>query len=137
MYTTDIITLPRFCFGRGVYARFPALCRPLGDTFAVIGGVTAMEKGLPALTAALEGSGMTMLAALPFGGACTQQAMNHLAAAIAPFSPAFLVGRRQGDRHRQGRSQPAEAAAGQPADAGVQLRTHHGAVRRLPRGRPV
>ena len=92
MYTTDIITLPRFCFGRGVYARFPALCRPLGDTFAVIGGVTAMEKGLPALTAALEGSGMTMLAALPFGGACTQQAMNHLAAAIAPFSPAFLVG---------------------------------------------
>ncbi len=92
MYTTDIITLPRFCFGRGIYARFPALCRPLGDTFAVIGGVTAMEKGLPALTSVLENSGMTMLAALPFGGACTQQAMNRLAAAIAPLSPAFLVG---------------------------------------------
>ena len=88
MYTTDIITLPRFCFGRGVYARFPALCRPLGDTFAVIGGVTAMEKGLPALTAALEGSGMTMLAALPFGGACTQQAMDRLSAVAEPQTAA-------------------------------------------------
>lgn len=92
MYLTDLVALPKFCFGRGVYARFPALCRSLGDTFVVIGGVTAMEKGLPSLTAALEGSGMRMLAALPFGGACTQAAMDRLAAEIAPLSPAFLVG---------------------------------------------
>ena len=92
MYTTDIITLPRFCFGRGAYARFPALCQSLGSTFAVVGGVTAMEKGLPPLTAALDGSGMTMLAALPYGGACTQSAMQRLADQIAPLSPTFIVG---------------------------------------------
>ena len=40
MYLTDLVALPKFCFGRGVYARFPALCRELGDTFVVIGGVT-------------------------------------------------------------------------------------------------
>ena len=66
MYTTDLITLPRFCFGRGVYARFPALCRELGSSFVVVGGCTAMEKGLPPLKDALKGSGMTLLAALPF-----------------------------------------------------------------------
>ena len=92
MYTTDVITLPRFCFGRGIYPRFPELCRPLGDTFALVGGMTAMEKGLPSLTAALDGSGMTMLRALPFGGACTQAAMEHLAEEIRPLAPAFIVG---------------------------------------------
>jgi len=92
MYTTDIITLPRFCFGRGVYARFPELCRNLGKTFVVIGGETAMEKGLPSLTAALENSGLTMLSALPFGGACTLRAMNLLAGQIAPMKPDFIVG---------------------------------------------
>ena len=92
MYITDLVTLPRFLFGRGVYARFPALCRELGSTFAVIGGVTAMKKGLPSLTQALEGSGMEMLCALPFGGACTQQAMDTLAAQLAPLKPDFLVG---------------------------------------------
>ena len=92
MYLTDLVALPKFCFGRGVYARFPALCRELGDTFVVIGGVTAMEKGLPSLTSALEGSGMRMLAALPFGGACTQAAMARLAGEIALLQPAFIVG---------------------------------------------
>ena len=92
MYLTDLVALPKFCFGRGVYARFPALCRELGDSFVVIGGVTAMEKGLPSLTAALEGSGMRMLAALPFGGVCTQAAMVRLAGEIAPLQPAFIVG---------------------------------------------
>lgn len=92
MYTTDLVILPRFCFGRGVYTRFPELCAPLGQTFAVVGGVTAMEKGLPALTASLEGSGMKLLAALPFGGACTDAAMRRLAEQIAPLAPAFLVG---------------------------------------------
>ena len=92
MYLTDLVALPKFCFGRGVYARFPALCRELGDTFVVIGGVTAMEKGLPSLTSALEGSGMRMLAALPFGGACTQAAMARLAGEIALLQPAFIIG---------------------------------------------
>lgn len=92
MYTTDIISLPRFCFGRGVYSRFPALCRELGRTFVVVGGVTAMKKGLPSLTAALEGHDMEMLASLPFGGTCTQQAMDRLSAQIAPMKPDFIVG---------------------------------------------
>jgi len=92
MYTTDLISLPRFCFGRGVYIRFPEYCRELGTSFAVVGGVTAMEKGLPSLTAALHGSGMTMLAALPFGGACTKEAMDRLSAQIAPLEPDFIVG---------------------------------------------
>ena len=92
MYTTDIITLPRFCFGRGVYTRFPELCRPHGRTFAVIGGVTGMQKGLPSLTAAIADTDMELLAALPFGGACTMQAMETLAAQLAPLKPDFLVG---------------------------------------------
>ena len=33
-----------------------------------------------------------MLCALPFGGACTQAAMDRLAEAIAPLQPDFLVG---------------------------------------------
>lgn len=92
MYTTDLITLPRFCFGRGVYARFPALCRGLGARFAVVGGVTGMEKGLPSLKAAIADSDMELIAALPFGGACTQAAMDKLAARLAPLAPDFLVG---------------------------------------------
>ena len=92
MYTTDIITLPRFCFGRGVYTRFPALCRPLGRRFAVVGGVTGMQKALPALLSAIEGTDMELLAALPFGGACTERAMVTLAKELAPMKPDFLVG---------------------------------------------
>lgn len=92
MYMTDLVTLPRFCFGCGVYTRFPALCRELGRTFVVVGGVTGMEKGLPSLHAAIEGTDMTLLDALPFGGACTQAAMDHLTEAIRPLAPDFLVG---------------------------------------------
>ena len=92
MYISDLVTLPRFCFGRGVYVRFPEYCRELGTRFAVVGGVTAMEKALPSLTAALEGSGMEMLCALPFGGACTQSAMERLSDEIAPLEPDFIVG---------------------------------------------
>ena len=92
MYTSEMITLPRFCFGRGVYARFPAYCRELGARFVVVGGVTAMEKGLHLLSAALEGSDMTMLAALPFGGACTESAMARLIGEIMPMQPDFIVG---------------------------------------------
>jgi len=69
MYTTDVVALPRFCFGRGVYTRFPELCRPLGRRFALVGGVTAMDKGLPSLAEAVSGSDMELLCALPFGGA--------------------------------------------------------------------
>lgn len=92
MYTTDLITLPRFLFGRGVYGRFPVLCRELGKTFVVVGGVTAMQKGLPSLRAALEESDMEMLAALPFGGCCTQAAMDRLITEITPLNPDFIVG---------------------------------------------
>ena len=92
MYTTDLITLPKFCFGRGVYVRFPEYCRSLGRRFAVIGGVTGMEKGLPSLRAAIGDTDMELLAALPFGGACTQAAMDKLAKEIAPLQPDFIVG---------------------------------------------
>ena len=92
MYLTDVVTLPRFCLARGAAARFPALCAPLGGTFAVIGGETAMQKGLPPLRRALEGGGPTLLTALPFGGACTEAAMARLADALRPLKPDFLVG---------------------------------------------
>jgi len=92
MYTTDLVSLPRFCFGRGVYARFPEYCRELGSTFVVIGGATGMEKGLPSLTEAIADSDMAMLAAIPFGGACTQEAMDHLSAQASPLNPDFIVG---------------------------------------------
>ena len=92
MYITDVVTLPRFCFGRGVYRRFPELCKGLGARFALVGGNTAMEKGLPSLKEGLEGSGMQLLCALPFGGACTLAAMDALTAQIDPMRPDFLVG---------------------------------------------
>ena len=92
MFLTDVVTLPRFCIGRGVLSRFPALCAPLGGSFAVIGGETAMQKGLPPLRAALSGGGPALLAVLPFGGACTQAAMERLAGALRPLQPGFLVG---------------------------------------------
>ena len=85
MYITDVVTLPRFCFGRGVYRRFPELCKGLGARFALVGGNTAMEKGLPSLKEGLEGSGMQLLCALPFGGACTLAAMDALTAQIDPM----------------------------------------------------
>ncbi len=92
MYLSDVIALPKFCFGRGVYEKFPALTRALGSRFALVGGVTAMEKGLPALKNALKGADMDMLCALPFGGACTERAMHALTEAIRPLAPDFLVG---------------------------------------------
>ena len=92
MYTTDVVTLPRFCIGRGVLSRFPALCRPMGRRFALVGGVTAMDRALPALHNALSGTDMALLGALPFGGACTEAAMERLCAQLAPMQPDFLVG---------------------------------------------
>ena len=92
MYLTDVVTLPRFSIGCGVLSHFPALCSPLGGTFAVIGGETAMKKGLPPLREALSSGGPELLCALPFGGACTQAAMDRLADALRPLQPAFLVG---------------------------------------------
>ncbi|MBR2943180.1 MAG: iron-containing alcohol dehydrogenase [Clostridia bacterium] len=92
MYTTDLITLPRFCFGRGVYARFPEYCREYGRRFAVVGGITGMEKGLPSLKAALQGTDMELVCALPFGGACTERAMESLTKQLMPLKPDFLVG---------------------------------------------
>ena len=92
MYITDVVTLPRFCFGHDVYRRFPELCKGLGARFALVGGNTAMEKGLPTLKEGLEGSGMQLLCALPFGGACTLAAMDALTAQIDPMRPDFLVG---------------------------------------------
>ena len=92
MYTTDIVTLPRFCIGRDTLARFPSLCRLMGRRFAVVGGVTAMNRALPALLEAVRASDMTLLAALPFGGACTQAAMERLCAQLSPMQPDFLVG---------------------------------------------
>ena len=92
MYITDVVTLPRFYFGRGVYRRFPELCKGLGARFALVGGNTAMEKGLPSLKGGRAGSGMQLLCALPFGGACTLAAMDALTAQIDPMRPDFLVG---------------------------------------------
>lgn len=92
MYTTDVVTLPRFCFGRGIYPRFPELCVQWGTRFAVVGGETAMQKALPALKSAISGTPMTLLAALPFGGACTLGAIDRLAQQIAPMKADFIVG---------------------------------------------
>lgn len=92
MYTTDLIALPRFLVGRGVLSRFGALCKPMGTRFAVVGGETALTKGLPALKASARAEGLDLLCALPFGGACTLAAMERLSAQLSPLAPSFLVG---------------------------------------------
>ena len=92
MYTTDLVRLPSFLFGRNVYPRLPQLMRPFGKRFAVVGGVTAMLKALPALEAAISGTDYAMLCALPFGGACTVGAMRALRDQLEPLSPDFIVG---------------------------------------------
>ena len=92
MYTTDLVALPRFLFGRSIYGRLAELLPSLGTRFAVIGGVTAMEKALPQLTSAIAGTELSMLCALPFGGACTENAMRRLAGEIAPLKPDFVIG---------------------------------------------
>ncbi|MBP3429060.1 MAG: iron-containing alcohol dehydrogenase [Clostridia bacterium] len=94
MYITDVVTLPRFVIGRGIYARFPSLCAQYGRSFAVVGGVTAMEKGMPALLESVSAvpDGPQLLVAMPFGGACTFSAINSLSTALRPMQPDFLVG---------------------------------------------
>lgn len=92
MYITDVVTLPRFIFGRGIYNRFPALCAPYGKRFAVVGGVTAMEKALPSLLASIRDTDMQMLSAIPFGGSCTFTAMDRLCEQLRPLAPDFIVG---------------------------------------------
>ena len=92
MYITDLVALPKFLFGRNVYPRLPGLLRPLGKRFAVVGGVTAMEKALPALKDAIENTELELLCALPFGGACTVSAMERLAAQLSPLAPDFIIG---------------------------------------------
>ena len=92
MYTTDLISLPRFIFGRGVCARFADLCAPFGRRFAVVGGETAMSVALPAVKDAIRESELTLLSAIPFGGACTLSAIDRLAQEITALSPDFLVG---------------------------------------------
>jgi len=92
MYTTDLIRLPSFLFGRSIYERLPELMRPIGRRFAVIGGETAMQKAMPALEHALAGTDYVMCCALPFGGVCTRSAMQRLADQIAPLQPDFIIG---------------------------------------------
>ncbi|MBR5287561.1 MAG: iron-containing alcohol dehydrogenase [Clostridia bacterium] len=92
MYITDLVSLPSFLFGRNVYPRLPQLMRPFGKRFAVVGGVTAMEKALPSLKAAIKDTEFELLCALPFGGACTLGAMRTLRDQLSPLSPDFIVG---------------------------------------------
>lgn len=92
MYTSDLVTLPTFLFGRCVYHRLPELLRPLGTRFAVVGGVTAMERALPSLKSPIEGTSLSLLCALPFGGACTASAMHRLADQLSPLAPDFIIG---------------------------------------------
>jgi len=92
MYTTDLVSLPTFLIGRNVYERLPQLMRPLGMRFAVVGGVTAMEKALDPLKAAIAGTELELVCALPFGGACTVRAMRRLSDQLSSLSPDFIVG---------------------------------------------
>ena len=92
MYLTDLVTLPRFCLGRNNYSRFPDLTRGTGRKFAVIGGDTALMKGMPRLNAAISGSDMELLGVFHFGGQCTIEAIKRMAEAIRPLGVDFIVG---------------------------------------------
>lgn len=94
MYITPRVYLPRFVIGSDAYAHLAPYCKEhhLGRSFVVIGGETGMAKGLPVLNPHL--GHLQMLAALPYGGACTDRAVERLKDTIAslPSAPDFIIG---------------------------------------------
>lgn len=86
------LRLTPFTAGEAAYAALPALARPLGRRFLLAGGQKAMKAALPRLRAAIEGSGLQMAAALPYGGDCTWAAAQRLAEEAARLHCQFIAG---------------------------------------------
>ena len=67
------VALPNYSVGAGCYAEVPRYARTYGTTAVVIGGETAMGKGRPYLDKGVAGSGLQILAYLPYGGNSTYE----------------------------------------------------------------
>lgn len=68
-----------YTVGPDAYAEAGQVCRLYGRRALLIGGEKAMAAALPRLTAALEGSGVELAAAEPFGHDCTEAGCRRLA----------------------------------------------------------
>lgn len=67
MELTNTGYLPSYTVGTEAYKAVPEVTRRFGKTAVVIGGQTAMEKALPRLKAALEGTGVEILDNICYG----------------------------------------------------------------------
>lgn len=80
MSTTNTTYMSSYTVGVDAYNEVPNVVRRFGKTAVVIGGKTAMEKALPRLTAALEGTNVELLGNVWYGGQCKHSNSKELAA---------------------------------------------------------
>lgn len=94
MEMTNTSYLPCYTVGVDAYGAVAQVTRRFGTKAVVIGGKTAMEKALPRLRAALEGTGVEILDCLWYGGQTTHAHSHELAShpAVAACDMVFGVG---------------------------------------------
>ena len=80
MELTSTNYLPSYTVGTEAYKAVPSVTRRFGKTAVVIGGKTAMEKAGPRLSAALEGTDVTITDFIWYGGQPKHRVAAELAA---------------------------------------------------------
>ncbi|WP_295361899.1 iron-containing alcohol dehydrogenase family protein [uncultured Pseudoramibacter sp.] len=88
------IYLPNYTIGHGVYEKIPIVCRDYGMSAVIIGGKTALSKAEAKIRKAAEAGGMQITGTLWYGGECTYENMEKLAAepAVRQAKLLFAVG---------------------------------------------
>lgn len=72
------IYLPSYSIGDDVYKRIECICIPYGTKAVVVGGKTAMEKAMPKLMAAIEGTQIRLTGSLWYGGEASYENVDVL-----------------------------------------------------------
>ena len=88
------IYLPSYSIGSDVYNKIESVCLPYGTGVVVVGGRTAMEKALPKLQTAIEGTDIHILENLWYGGEASYENVDMLAAtqSVKEADMIFAVG---------------------------------------------
>ena len=88
------IYLPNYTIGHGVYEKIPIVCRDYGMSAVIIGGKTALSKAEAKIRKAAEAGGMQITGTLWYGGECTYENVEKLAAepAVRQAKLLFAVG---------------------------------------------
>ena len=86
------VSLASYTIGADAYDKLAAHCLTCGKKALVVGGKTALEKALPKIQAALAGTGVELADPLWYGGECTYENIDLVAAAAGQCGADMILG---------------------------------------------